>query len=63
MSITRRTDKGGDWTKISYVVFDAPTVKDGICGRLEAAVAAIENGRRFVLAKSLPILLTDSTDA
>ena len=44
MSITRRTDKGGDWTRISYVVFDAPTVKDGISTRLQVAAASIEEG-------------------
>mmetsp|Transcript_10104 Transcript_10104/g.15114 ORF Transcript_10104/g.15114 Transcript_10104/m.15114 type:complete len:457 (-) Transcript_10104:223-1593(-) len=44
MSITRRTDKGGDWTRVSYVVFDAPTVAGGIQTRLETAAEAIQTG-------------------
>jgi DNA ligase 1 len=37
MSITRRNDGSGDWHKITYVVFDAPTVQGGIMTRLDAA--------------------------
>ncbi len=29
MSITRRNDAGEEWRKITYVVFDAPTVPGG----------------------------------
>jgi DNA ligase-1 len=41
MSITRRTDGNGDWHSISYVIFDAPTVKGGIFDRLEAATLSL----------------------
>jgi DNA ligase-1 len=41
MSVTRRTDGGGDWGAITYTIFDAPTVKGGIRARLEAASAAL----------------------
>lgn len=44
MTITRRSDGGGDWHRITYVVFDAPSVPGGIMSRIAAAEAALAGG-------------------
>ena len=43
MTIARRTDAGGDWKKLKFVVFDCPTVKGGIVERLEVAVKLVND--------------------
>lgn len=41
MSIARRTDASDDWNQLTYVIFDAPTVKGGIIDRLNHAKAIL----------------------
>lgn len=51
MHITRRSDGQGDWTKITYVIFDAPRVAGGIIERLRIAQQAFINftGRHLII--------------
>ena len=42
MSIARRSDASGDWSRLSYVIFDAPKMSGGISARLAAIECHID---------------------
>ena len=48
--IVRSQGKSRDWLKVSFVVFDAPTVDAGFEGRIDAVRALLSSGPSHVIA-------------